>query len=73
VIFPREEDFAPVHNRVAVGKSIDMTVEYNALPDKFRVLEIITPFHIVAYVVPDDYFLRITGQVDMCKYIHEAT
>jgi hypothetical protein len=57
-------------NRMSVGEAIDVPVEYYSLSYLIGIIEIITPFYIIAYVVPDDYFIRITGQIYVGQNIH---
>jgi hypothetical protein len=72
MVLPGKEDLAPVNDRMVVGESVDMPVEYDPLPDQVGIFEIIAALYIISYVIPDDDFIRITRQVDMCQDIHIA-
>jgi len=70
MIFPCKKDLAPVNNRMTVGKAIYMSVQYDSLSDKVRVLQVITSFNVITYVIANDYLIRITGKVYVGKHIH---
>ena len=73
MIFSGKENLAAVNYRITVCKPIDMAMENNAFSYKIGVFEIVLPFHIIAYVITNDYFIRITGKIYVSKYIHNPT
>jgi hypothetical protein len=59
-----------VNDRMAVGKSVNVTMKYNALADQLGIFEIILPLYIVAYIISYNNPIRITGKIYMGEDIH---
>jgi hypothetical protein len=70
MVFPGEMDLAAVNYRVPVGKSVNMSVQYNSPPHLLRIFEIITAFHIVSYIIAYDNLIRVARKVYVSKNIH---
>ena len=56
-----------------VGETVNVPVKYYPFSDLIGIFKIIAPFYIIAYVVSDDYFIGITGQVYVGQNIHFRT
>jgi len=65
-----EKNLAPVYYRVTVGEIINMPVYYDSSSDLFGIVKVILTLNIVANVISDDNFFRITRQIYMGKHIH---
>ncbi len=65
MIFSCKKYLAAVDYRMSVSEAINVPVKYYPFSYLIGIIEIITPFYIIAYVVSNDYFIRITGQVYM--------
>jgi len=70
MIFPGKEDFASVYNRMAVGESVNMTMQYNTFADQVGILEIILSLDIIANIISYDDPIGIAGKINMGEDIH---
>ena len=70
MILTCKEYFTSVNYGMPVGETINMPVENNTFPDQIGIFKVITPFYIIAYIVSDDYFVRIARQIYVGQDIH---
>ena len=70
MIFSGKKYLTAVNNRMTVGKTVNMTVKNNPFSYQIGIFKIIASFYIIAYVISDDYFIRITGQIYVGQHIH---
>jgi len=69
-VTPCEVQLASVNHRMPVSKGIDMAVNDDSLAYSLRVLQVIVALHIVAYVIADDYVIRVAREVYVRQNIH---
>jgi hypothetical protein len=73
MVFSCEKYLAPVHYRMTISKSINMSVKYYTFSYKIGIFKIITAFYIITYVITNDYFIGITGKIYVSQHIHNMT
>ena len=69
-MLPYARKLAAVNHRMPVSEGIYVTVNYYSLAYSLRVLQVITALNIVAYVIADDYVIRVAREVYVRQNIH---